>query len=269
MLSATLLTLFQRNTLTFLLLACGTLALGQQSPADANGREYVRRSLAALNSGAAVNDVTLSGTAAWTLGSKHEDGTVVMKVKGASNGRLDLNLGKESRSEVRYESSGQPAGHWIDGDGAAHALPLHNSLIPPAWFLPSAFLATANREDSSVMWLGSEEHAGAANDHIRITRRLPAKDAATEELVRRLTTVDVYLDSTSHLPLMLSFNLHSATDAGLNIPAEVHFSDYRRVNGMLVPFHIQRFIQGTTNLEITLNDVTFNSGIPDSDFELR
>ena len=49
-------------------------------------------------------------------------------------------------------------------------------------------------------------------------------------------------------------------------PAEVQFSDYRQVNGILLPFAVTTLIAGQSASAIQLNQVTFNNNLTDSDF---
>jgi hypothetical protein len=87
--------------------------------------------------------------------------------------------------------------------------------------------------------------------------------------IQRLSLVDLYLDAASYLPLVLAFKTHADDDLNLDIPVEIQFADYRLVNGVKVPFHIQKFLQGTLLLDITLSGVAINTGLPDSLFAVQ
>jgi hypothetical protein len=54
-----------------------------------------------------------------------------------------------------------------------------------------------------------------------------------------------------------------------DIPVEIRFGDYKSVNGFLVPFRIQRVLQGMLNLDLTVTSATVNVGLADSDFALQ
>ncbi len=64
--------------------------------------------------------------------------------------------------------------------------------------------------------------------------------ADARDLLQHLSQVEIYLDSGTLLPVALAFNIHPDNDAGLDIPLEMRFSDYRYVSGAQVAFHIQR-----------------------------
>ncbi len=86
---------------------------------------------------------------------------------------------------------------------------------------------------------------------------------------QRLSTVDLFIASDTHLPLALEFMWHPDEDARRNIPVRIEFADYRSASGVNVPFRIRRFLQNTLNLDLTITSVAVNSGITDSTFALQ
>jgi hypothetical protein len=66
----------------------------------------------------------------------------------------------------------------------------------------------------------------------------------------------------------VDFNLHPDDAANINIPAEIRFGVYRSFNGVLAPTRIQKYIQNSLVLDLTVTNVTVNSGVPDSAFML-
>jgi hypothetical protein len=76
------------------------------------------------------------------------------------------------------------------------------------------------------------------------------------------------LDSSSLLPVAMTFNTHADDDAFTNIALEIDFSMYQRVNGVQVPFHIQKLISGGLAVDITVQTVALNSGLSDSLFSI-
>jgi hypothetical protein len=83
-----------------------------------------------------------------------------------------------------------------------------------------------------------------------------------------LSQVDVYLDSTTNLPVALDFNVHPDTDAGLDLPVEVQFSGWQLVHGIQVPSHIQKFLQGSLTLDLSGVTISVNTGLAQSDFTI-
>jgi len=55
----------------------------------------------------------------------------------------------------------------------------------------------------------------------------------------------------------------------VEIPVEVRFADYRSVNGIDVPFHIQRLQNGSLMMDIAVTGASFNTGLSEDTFETR
>ena len=120
----------------------------------------------------------------------------------------------------------------------------------------------------SVAYLGPDTSKGATLLHVQVARLLPGQSAGATALIQSLSTMDIYFDPQSFLPLVLDFNTHPDTDANQNLPVEIQFGNYQNLNGALVPFHIQKFLQRTLLLDLTMSSVLVNSGVPASTFIL-
>jgi hypothetical protein len=79
----------------------------------------------------------------------------------------------------------------------------------------------------------------------------------------------VYLDSSTLLPSFVNFSIHPDNNAGIDIPVEIQFSDYRMVNGAQVPFHIQKYVNGSLFFDFQSSSVVINSGISLSAFSAQ
>jgi hypothetical protein len=106
-----------------------------------------------------------------------------------------------------------------------------------------------------------------AVEHLRFSRVIAAKPKAAAE-IGRLSTVDVYVDPTSLLTVAIAFNAHPDDDESTDIPVKILFSGYRLVNGVNVPFHIQKLMNNGLTLDIAIDSAVFNSGLPDADFDV-
>jgi hypothetical protein len=83
-----------------------------------------------------------------------------------------------------------------------------------------------------------------------------------------LSKMDFFLDPTTFLPAAVTFNIHPDNDAGLDIPIEVRFSDYRAVNGVQVPFHVQKFLNNSLVLDLQFATAVLNTGLAASQFQV-
>ncbi len=241
----------------------------QATAASVDPNTLLAQAIVAVTGGKSVSDVTLSGAAVWMLGSDQESGTGTLKAKGVAEGRADVTLTKQTRSEIRNDTSTVPDGEWIGTDGVAHHMALHNCWVPGGWFSPPAILAWSIQTGAVPTYVGSETRNGVLVDHVRIARTVSGQGPDETSLIKLLTTIDLYLDATSHLPFSLVFNTHPDNDASRNIPVEIRFADYRASSGVNLPFRIQRLFQGNLNLDVTVSTAAVNSGLPDSDFTLQ
>lgn len=268
----------------------------------------VQASLAAIANATLLSDVTLTGTANFVAGSDAESGAFTIEAKGNQQSKLTLNLSGGTRQEIRSPvvaamssspsnaggtprlgvSSGAVAatssspgvsggvaatssspGAWFGADGDKHSMALHNCWIDASVYFPGLSLQGAMSDPQvSVVDAGPTLHGGATLDHLQITRTIPGQTPAMTAEIQSLSALDIYLDPTSHLPVAVAFNTHPDNTLTINIPVEIRFSDYRVVNGVQVAFHIQKFIQRTLTLDMTVTSATINSGLADSEFAL-
>jgi hypothetical protein len=117
--------------------------------------------------------------------------------------------------------------------------------------------------------VGLEGSGSASVQHLRAYRYRPAKRQGSIDIVQNLSTVDIFLDASSSLPLALRFNTHPDDDDMTNILVEIIFSNYQSFNGVQVPMHVQKLIFGALALDLTFNRATVNTGITDGPFTIQ
>jgi hypothetical protein len=69
---------------------------------------------------------------------------------------------------------------------------------------------------------------------------------------------DLGLDPVTFLPMVLAYSIHPDNGAPVAIAIEVHYSDYHAVNGVQIPFLIQRYVNGALQLEIQVSSAQIN-----------
>jgi hypothetical protein len=94
----------------------------------------------------------------------------------------------------------------------------------------------------------------------------PSASVTDNGLLARLSATDVYLDSSSYLPVALGFSVHPDNNLLISIPVEVDYSNYQIFEGVRIPFHIQKFLNGSLFLDLTIQNVVLNSGLATSAF---
>lgn len=221
----------------------------------------------ALTGGTPVNDATLTGTATSIEGSTLDTGTVTLTFAGSSFSRIDLQLDSGSSSQIRNDSAG-PNGGVVDPKGRYLQVPAHNCFNPPAWFAPLGWVQAGLTKNAVLSYVGKDMRGAVTVDHVRSYLAVDATNP-NAELKQKLTTFDLYLDASSHLPVAVEFNTHPYDDAGRDIPSEVRFNDYRIVSQVSTPFQIQKLSQGSLQMEITVTSVNTNSGVSAIQFQLQ
>jgi hypothetical protein len=217
------------------------------------------QAIAALKGTAQIIDVTLTGTGTRTAGSDSESGSISLKALGSQQARLDLVVAGGTRSEIRnLDSNGNPQGYWIGLDGSVHSMVNHNCLTDAAWFFPTlTVLSQLSNPNVIATYIGQETKDQVAVQHLRFV----VQNGDPTGLSQQLSSEDIYLDASTYLPVALAFNVHPDDNAVGNIAVEIDFSNYKTVNGVQVPFHIQRLLNGSVLFDLTVQNATLNSGL--------
>jgi hypothetical protein len=246
-----------------------SLEAQQTAASSAQSQQLLQRSLSALAGSQTLTDVTLSGTVRRITGADNDTGSASFKALASGAGRSDLSLSSGPRTEIQNLSATFPAGSWSGPDGVAHAMAFHNLLTEPAWFFPAFAIARRLSTLGHVAtYVGRESHNGQAVEHLSVSQTSPFPVISKGLSFEHLSQVDFFLDSTTLLPAAITFNIHPDRDAGLDLPVEVRFSDYRAVNGAQVPHHVQKFLNNSLILDFQADSVTLNSGLSASSFSL-
>jgi hypothetical protein len=231
----------------------------------------LHRSLATLTGGQSITDVTLSGTARRIAGSDDESGTVTFEALSSGAARFAFSYPSGPRMEVRGPFSSEPlGGAWYGPDGVSHAVAYHNLLAEPTWSFPA--FAIARRLSTShhaATYVGHETHDGQEVEHISVWQAAPLSNPPGTATFEHLTKTDFFLDSSTLLPVAITFNIHPDEDAGLDLPVEVRFSDYHSVNGSQIPFNVQKLLNNSLILDLQFTNAFLNSGLSASLFNVQ
>jgi hypothetical protein len=222
------------------------------------------KSVALLSGGGQIADITLTGTATRVAGSDTGSGTVTLKALGTSNSRMDLSLSDGTFSELRTGQSGAPQGQWLAPSGSYNSMATHNCFTDAAWFFPAlSILTQLSNPNLIATYVGQETKAGVGVYHLQLSIQSPSDPTG---LLEQLSAADVYLSASTYLPVALVFQTHPDNDALTNILVEVDFSNYQSINGVLIPFRVQKSLNGRLFLDITVQSAVLNSGLAQSVF---
>jgi hypothetical protein len=241
----------------------------QTSQTPAVSPVTLQAALATLSPNVAISDVTLTGTVHRIAGSDDESGTATLKALPSGAARCDLYLPSGTLSEIYSFSGSGPAGAWSGADGTVHAVPSHNLLSEPGWFFPTFVISRRLAAGFVVTDIGAEVRNGQKVEHFSMYQNPTFPFPNRGVTFQHLTQIDFFIDPQTFLPIALSYNVHPDSNEGQDIPVEIEFADYRSVSGAKIPFHIQKFLNGTLLLDIQLQNGAINSGISASAFTIQ
>jgi hypothetical protein len=236
----------------------------QNSPTnDLPAVSLATQSIAAIAGRSSISDVTLTGNV--TL-NKHESGAFKLAATINGESRMDLALSASTTTVIRNARNGIPVGKWTAGDGRAGSLPLHNCWTDAAWFFPPLG-SLAGGPNVVLTYVGKELRKGNVVHHLHSYIKQGAQSSVLGS--KQLSAMDFYLDGTTFFPLATTFYAHPDKDARKNLLIEVEFLDYKQMNGIEVPMHIQTFQQGSLTLDLVVASASINSGLPQSSFSIK
>jgi hypothetical protein len=270
----------------FLWLTLSIVAAGQQPAPQAVA--LLQGALEALIGRATIRDVTLMGTAIRIAGSDNETGTATLQAMAGGYSRLSLSLPSGPRSETRNPLGSaladtllpgaqasaaqvaQPVGAWSGPDGVTHGMANHNIMTDATWFFPALTVAAlASSQNYGFSYVGQETHDEQLAVHLSVSQPFPQAPAKIATLMEHLSQMDLYLDPGTLLPAALDFNVHPDNNVGLDIPVEIRFSNYQVVDGVQVPFHIQKYMNNALVLDLEFHTITINTGLAATSFAIE
>jgi len=206
--------------------------------------------------GSRVQSLSLSGGAEFVAGSTDETGSFTAQCALNGNSQVNLQLGEFSRAETRQTSAGTPSGSWTDEQGVSHAMAGHNVMTPASWFCPAVMISDIlNNPTLSVKYVGQESRNGESVDHVVVSVP-PVDSTPVQAWMASLSQTDIFLDSSSLLPVDVDLNVHPDNDATVNIPVEIRFSNYAESAGVWQPATIEKYLNSTLTLTLQTSSST-------------
>lgn len=218
---------------------------------DANA--VVAQAIAAFSS-QDLQSIRLEGNASEFAGSDQPSGSFSYSGTASGSGTLQLSLGDLSRTEI-FSTLGARDCKWVDAEGKSHDVTPHNCSVSVNTVMPLLGLAHQFASLTTSAAAATDE-SGNATTRVTLQRPWPDDSPKIRDLLLKLSRADLDLDPQTHLVRTLRYNTHPDRDAGIDIPVEVRYSDYRQVNGASIPFHIQKFLNHGLALDLTVTNAT-------------
>jgi len=128
-------------------------------------------------------------------------------------------------------------------------------------------LSALNNSDEALLYIGSETINGISVQHVQAWDTFASKPQLQK--LAPFSTKDIWFDPSSGLPVKIAYSRRVGGGAVPSIPVEVFFSNYTYVAGVLYPFHINKSYNGTPWQTITIQSVSFNTGLTDAQFQVE
>lgn len=246
-------------------LGLSSVASAQNQPpaSDPQAVAYAAQSVAAISGTTAISDVTLTGNGTW---NNTDTGAATLRALGTGESRMDLASTSGTRTEIRDASTGVSKGEWVSPTGESGSIAYHNCATDAVWFFPALGSLSAG-PNTVLSYIGQENRNSATVQHLQ--SYIFAAGRSRGVSWQQLSTMDFYLDAATLLPVAITYNAHPDNDATTNLAVEVDFSNYQTINGIAVPMHVQRYLQGSLLVDVTVSTASFNTGLTPSTFAIN
>ena len=210
---------------------------------------------------AAIEDFTETGNITLNWGAPVQ-GAVTVKGLGFHEFRLDATLADGVHSWITSNS----ASFQVNPDGSTVRLPSQNLVKPACLTVPILRILLAIQDTSTnISYGGLVTHDGQQLHDVQIEKIFPQSVDATGVL-SNVTKADIYIDPNTLLIQSISDGAYRRDGGPGQFPHEVRFSNYQATSGVLVPLSVTEFIADQQTQTIQLTQVTFNTGLTDSNF---
>ena len=155
-------------------------------------------------------------------------------------------------------------GALIQEDGSFRSISGQSAADIGSIVFPFSPLIAAIQDTSiSVVYGGIVNRNGAPAYDVRVQKNYPVEQDPQGNRGMRETR-DFYIDPNSFLVVAIDDQIFVDNQG---IPHEVLYSNYQAEGGVKVPLTITETVRDVTGVTLQLAQVTFNSGLSDSDFQ--
>jgi hypothetical protein len=210
----------------------------------------------------AIQDFTGTGTITYNWANEQVQAPVKVQSMGVNTLRIDSNLNNGTQTWAIDRT----AGVFIAPSGTRRTAPFYNlatagGLTFPALRLVSILQSAA----TAVTYVGQVARNGSTAYQIHCV--LPTSAAAHPgPSLSAFGAFDLFIDATSLLVVSLQETAYSESNFQVTFPHEIDFSNYQTVGGVAVPFAITESIGGQQTWSLSLNSLSFNSGLTEAVF---
>lgn len=205
----------------------------------------------------AIVDVIGTGNITYSQPSTLQ-GTLTVRGRGMNQFRLDATLPAGVRSQAI--SQGQVSATAVDG--TAVQINAQAPACPSCLVLPYLLMVPAlNSPWFNLSYKGIVQLDGRSVHDISVQEVIPGLPDPSG-VFAEYHTVDFFIDASTFQVSMFQDTVPN------HLLRQIRFSNYQTVNGILAPFSFTEQSGGLQTWSIQLTNITFNTGLQDSDFQL-
>lgn len=209
------------------------------------------------------SDSAATGTVEAVVGPRQEQGTIRILTRGTSQTYEELNLPSGTRAQVYSHGAAS-----VNAGSTPQKLEGQFAISGQAVDFPLPFISGAlSNTNQSFRYVGAETLDGVSVEHVRTWDSFGSKPNG--QRLSALTVKDIWINAATNMPVSISYDRHAAGTFGATIHVAVDFANYRDVQGFLYPFEITQSVNGVPFATITIENVSFNTGLTDANFPIQ
>ena len=229
-----------------------------QSVASPTATQEITLMQQSLWGGVSVHQAELSGTATQYAGSDVQQGAITLTATAAGSSSMEVSFADMSRKVTTTDLDSGRECEWSK-NGTSHPMGYMNCLKPLVWFLPGITLQSGLTPSSvGIDDLGTIHVDGASFTRLHTQAVMSGLDTVLLKESMKRSSMNLDLNPRTLLPARLSYIVHPDDGSQTKIHIEIRFSDYRKAGNAEIPYRIQRYVNGSLQLDIQITSVNLS-----------
>jgi hypothetical protein len=222
-----------------------------------------------MTKGNIVNDIAFQFTGAQSVGPDTATATGAFYGRVDGNTRLDFDAGSGMKTECHLITDGRRELYRRDAAGTVTKGALHAAWISNMWLAPPLALSRVLQDpEYKFVYGGRQSWNGQPVEQITIFIDESSEKPDSETLIEKLSSVELFLDATTLLPVRVTYNVYSDKTFSQSLPLELQFNNYSPDGGVLFAHKIAAFFNYGPWRLYQISALQINAGIADATFNL-
>ncbi len=248
---------------SLVILACLSTPMAALSQVSSNIPSVLSQTMQRLG-GSPPEDSVISASVTITAGSTQESGNLRIAMKSTTHTSETYDTPTTAHHVVFAAGVASES----KGPSKLKELPFGRTLTAQSALSPLTFLASKIADKSlHVEDLGLQSLDGLPTRQLQISSSW-ANDKALSPY-QEFTVYEIWLDPVTSLPRAVSYRQREGIGAIPWVAIRVEYEDYRAVGGLLYPYHITKYVNGTMWADINVTSVAINKGLAISEFATK